>query len=73
MIGQNAQQILDDKKKSITAIKDAFVTFLFVLLSALIAAGFPPTLQVLYTSGLAGLFMGVVSYMNAYRIQKPSK
>ena len=73
MIGQNRAQIADDRNKEITAIKDSFVTFLFVLLSALIANGYPPTLQVIYTSGLAGLFMGVVSYMNAYRIQKPLK
>ena len=72
MIGQSKEQIAVDKNKEKTALKDAFVTFMMVLVSSLIAAGFPPTLQVLYTSGLAGLFIGITSYMNAYRIQKPS-
>jgi hypothetical protein len=71
MIGQNSMQIATDGSKAKTAIRDAIVVFIFALVSGLIAAGYPPTMQVLYTSGIAGVFMGITSYMYALGIKKP--
>lgn len=70
MIGQSTTDIQNDNSPEKTALRDAFVTFLLVLISSLIAAGYPPQLEILYTSGLAAAFAGITSYANAMRIKR---
>jgi len=71
MIGETRSSIDPAESKSTIALRDAVVVFLVVLVANLLKAGYPPTVEVLYTSVLSGVFMGIVSYMHALGIKKP--
>ncbi len=70
MIGQTSEEIANDPHPEYTAIRDAFVVFLLVLIASLLAAGYPPRVEILYTSGLAAGLEGITSYANAMRIKR---
>ena len=70
MIGQTTTEVQNDMHKELTAIKDAIVVFLLVLVSNLVTAGYPPSGQVLYSSALAGLLAGLTSYAYTMGIKK---
>jgi len=71
VIGETRSTMDPEESKGKIALRDAFVVFLVVLVSNLLTAGYPPTIEVLYTSVLSGLLMGIVSYMHALGIKKP--
>ena len=71
MIGETRSDMNPEQNKGVIALRDAFVVFLVVLITNLAAVGYPPTVEVLYTSTLAGLLIGIVSYMHALGIKKP--
>ena len=71
MIGETRNSLDPEESKARVAVRDALVVFLLVLVSSLLTAGYPPTAEVLYTSGLSGLMMGILSYMHAMGIKKP--
>jgi len=71
VIGETRSLMDPEESKAKIALRDAFVVFLVVLTSNLLAAGYPPTWEVLYTSFLSGLLMGIISYMHALGIKKP--
>lgn len=70
LIGQSSEDIANDPHPEITAIRDAIVVFLLVLIASLLAAGYPPKVEILYTSGLAAALEGITSYANAMRIKR---
>lgn len=70
LIGQNNEEIANDQHPELTAIRDAIVVFLLVLIASLLAAGYPPRVEILYTSGLAAALEGITSYANAMRIKR---
>lgn len=71
MIGESKNQIANDDKKGLTAIRDAIIVFLLVLITRLAEIGYPPTIDVVYPAFLAGLLMGIVSFAAAMGIKKP--
>ena len=71
MIGETRNNMDPEESKAKVAVRDALVVFLMVVVSNLLTAGYPPSLEILYNSGLAGLFMGILSYMHARGIKKP--
>lgn len=71
MIGETREDLDQNSSKAKIALRDALVTFLYVLIAGLLTAGYPPTLEVLYTSGLSAALMGITSYMHARGIEKP--
>ena len=73
MIGESKNQIANDDHKGLTALRDAFVVFLLVLVTRLIEVGYPPTVDVVYPAFLAGLLMGIFSYMASMGIKKPEQ
>jgi hypothetical protein len=73
VIGESKNQIANDEHKGRTALRDAFVVFLVVLVTELIKIGYPPTIDVVYPAFLAGLLMGIISYMTAMGIKKPEQ
>ena len=70
MIGQSEAEIANDEHAGRTAIRDAIIVFLLVLIASLLAAGYPPRIEVLYTSLLAAGLEGVTSYANALRVKR---
>jgi len=73
VIGENRNQINPEASKSKIALRDAFVVFLMVLITQLLAEGYPPTIKALYIALLTGAAMGVLSYMHALGIKKPEE
>ena len=73
MIGEKRSDLDQNSSKARIALRDALVTFLYVLIAGLLTAGYPPTLEIVYTSGLTAGFMGVTSYMHARGIEKPEE
>ena len=73
MIGESKSDIANNDKKGLTAIRDAIVVFLVVLVTKLLEVGYPPTVEAVYPSLLAGLLMGIISYMTAMGIKKPEE
>lgn len=62
----------DDSKAQI-ALRDAFVVFLLILFTQLLAFGYPPQLEAIYISVLTGGLQGIISYMHALGIQRPEE
>ena len=72
MIGQSSSDVKADNSKEITAIRDALVSFLLVLLSTLLSHGYPPQMADVYTALLSAAFIGITSYAIAMGIKKPT-
>ena len=73
MIGESKNQIANDNHKGLTALRDAIVVFLLILITRLTEIGYPPTIDVVYPAFLAGLLMGIFSYMASMGIKKPEQ
>jgi len=73
VIGESKSDIASNDNKGLTAIRDAIVVFLLVLITKLLEIGYPPTIEAVYPSFLAGLLMGIISYMAAMGIKKPQE
>jgi len=73
MIGESQNDMDPVESKAKIALRDALVVFLLVLFTQLLAAGYPPSLEALYISGLTGGLQGIISYMHAMGIKKPEK
>ena len=73
MIGESKEQIAEQTNKGLVAFRDALVVFMLVLVTNLLQVQYPPTPEVCWQPLLAGLLMGIVSYMRALGIQKPEQ
>lgn len=73
MIGESKSDIASNDSKGLTALRDAIVVFLLMLITKLLEVGYPPTIEVVYPSFLAGLLMGIISYMTSMGIKKPEQ
>jgi len=71
MLGETRDDLDPEESKAKIALRDAFIVFLFTLISNLLSYGYPPTPEALYASMLSGLLVGIVSYMHALGIKKP--
>lgn len=62
---------LKDPNKSLfwVALEDALVIALITLISGLLAGGYPPTMEILYLTGLNALLTGLYSYARARGIK----
>jgi len=58
------------KSSIMQGLEDAIVVGGFSALGGLIAVGYPPTWPILYGSGLAAIFAGLVAYARARQIQR---
>jgi len=72
MIGETSEQANNAGSKEKVALRDALVSFLITLFSALLAFGFPPTYEVLYMTFVTAGLTAIISYAHAYGIKKPS-
>lgn len=73
MIGESQTQKNENPNIAYIAFRDAFVTFLLILVTNLIAVQGVPTLEQIWKPFLAGLLMGIISYMHALGIKKPEE
>jgi len=73
VIGESQTSADPEQNKAIIALRDAIVVFLLFLITNLLKAGYPPTIEAVYTALLAGLLMGIISYMHALGIKKPEE
>lgn len=71
MIGESKEDIAQQPNKGLIALRDALVVFFLFLITRLVEAGYPPSVEVLYTSALAGGLMALISYMRSLGIKKP--
>lgn len=71
MIGETRSSINPEEPKAKIALRDAFVVFLLVLFTQLLAYGYPPQFEAVYISLLTGAIQGLISYMHAIGIEKP--
>ena len=73
MIGESCSSINPNESKAKIALRDAFVVFLLVLFTQLLAYGYPPRVEALYVSILTGGIQALISYMHALGIKKPEE
>ena len=73
MIGESQNQENESPNKAFIAFRDALVVFLLILVTNLIAVQGVPTLEQIWKPFLAGLLMGIISYMHALGIKKPEE
>lgn len=58
----NVTDPCNDKAPWKAALEDAGVIGGITLVSSLITAGFPPSVQLLYTAGLSAIFIGITTW-----------
>lgn len=73
MIGESQNQENESPNKAFIAFRDALVVFLLILVTNLIAVQGVPTPEQVWKPFLAGLLMGIISYMHALGIKKPEE
>ena len=73
MIGESQNQENESPNKAFIAFRDALVVFALILVTNLIAVQGVPTLEQVWKPFLAGLLMGIISYMHALGIKKPEE
>jgi uncharacterized membrane protein len=71
MIGDGKNETQQQTNKEFVALRDAFVVFLLVLITHLLAVPYPPNPEVVWIPFLTGLLMGIISYMRALGIKSP--
>jgi len=73
LIGESQNQENESPNKAFIAFRDALVVFALILVTNLIAVQGVPTLEQIWKPFLAGLLMGIISYMHALGIKKPEE
>lgn len=71
MIGDSRESINASESKAKIAFRDAIIVFLLILVTKLMEAGFPPTIEALYYAFLGAILMGIISYMYSLGIKRP--
>jgi len=73
MIGESQKSSENGVNKGLIALRDSIIVFFLFLITRLVEAGYPPTIEVVYTCFLAAALMAIISYMHALGIQKPEQ
>ncbi len=67
MIGSNGQN--GKKRPIIVALEDALVTGLAAGMGAVVAVGYPPTIEVGYSALIIGILAGVLSWAKCRNVE----